>query len=101
MEKRYRVTLTPEERGDLKGLIGKGKGDARKLAHARVPLQADEAEEGPGRADAGIAEALNVDVRTVERVRRRFVEQGLAAPWCPSPPRGCTPACWTGSRGRG
>lgn len=85
MAKRYRVTLTAEERGDLKGLIGSGKGAARKLAHARILLQADEAEDGPGRTDAGIAEALNVDVRTVERVRQRFVEQGLEAALVPKP----------------
>lgn len=85
MAKRYRVTLTAEERGDLKGLIGSGKGAARKLAHARILLQADEAEGGPGRTDAEIAGALNVDVRTVERVRQRFVEQGLAAALVPKP----------------
>ncbi|SMF94974.1 Homeodomain-like domain-containing protein [Methylomagnum ishizawai] len=85
MAKRYRVTLTAEERGDLKGLIGSGKGAARKLAHARILLQADEAEGGPGRTDAGIAEALNVDVRTVERVRQRFVEQGIEAALVPKP----------------
>lgn len=36
MAKQYRVTLTDEERCESKGLIGKGKADARKLAHARA-----------------------------------------------------------------
>ncbi|MGX2039854.1 hypothetical protein ACWJKU_06925 [Methylocaldum sp. MU1018] len=35
MAKKYRVTLTDEERGELEGLIGKGKADARKLAHVK------------------------------------------------------------------
>ena len=82
MAKKYRVTLTPEERQELEGLIGKGKGEARKLAHARILLQADEAEGGPKRTDAEVASVLNVSVRTVERVRERFVEQ---VRWpCPS-----------------
>jgi hypothetical protein len=58
MEKRHCVTLIPKEWSDLKGLIGKGKGAVRKLVHASIPLQADEAEGSPGRANAGIAETL-------------------------------------------
>lgn len=85
MAKQYRVTLTDEERGELEGMIGKGKGAARKLAHARILLQADEAGGGPGRTDGAIAGALNLHVRTVERVRQRFVEQGLPAALVPKP----------------
>jgi transposase len=83
--KRYRVTLTAEERDDLRRMISRGKADARKLAHARILLQADEAEGGPARVDEGIASALEVSVRTVGRVRQRFVEQGLAAALLPKP----------------
>ena len=46
MAKRYRVTLTGEERDRLGRMISRGKAAARKLAHARVLLQADEAEGG-------------------------------------------------------
>src|SRR3954471_16010531 len=49
--KRYRVTLTAEERAGLEALISRGKADARKLAHARILLQADEADGAPARAD--------------------------------------------------
>ena len=85
MNKRYRVTLTPEEREELGRLIARGKTDARKLAHARVLLQADEPAGGPGWIDRDIAVALQVSVRTIERVRQRFVEQGLAAALLPKP----------------
>src|SRR5919202_623698 len=85
MAKRYRVTLTTEERGELERMISRGKADARKLAHARVLLQTDEAGGGPARADGDVASALDVSVRTVERVRRRFVEQGLTAALLPRP----------------
>jgi transposase len=83
--KKYRVTLTAEERVELEALISKGKADARKLAHARVLLQADEADGAPARTDQEIASALDTSTRTVERVRRRFVEEGLQAALLPSP----------------
>ena len=85
MTKRYRVTLTGEEREQLVRMISQGKAAARKLAHARVLLQADEAEGGPAWVDEEIASALAVSVRTVERVRQRFVEQGLEAALLPKP----------------
>jgi transposase len=85
MAKFYRVTLTDDERCELKALINRGKGEARKLTHARILLQADEAEGGPRRTDQDIAEALHVCARTVERVRQRFVEQGLEAALIPKP----------------
>jgi transposase len=77
--KKYHVTLTPEERSELDRLVSAGKAAARKLAHARVLLKADEAEGGPGWGDEQIAEALDVGLSTVARVRQRFVEQGLEA----------------------
>jgi transposase len=85
MAERYRVTLTAEQRADLEALISRGKADARKLAHARILLQADEAPGGPGRTDADIAAALDTSTRTVERVRQRFVEQGREPALLPKP----------------
>ena len=85
MAKRYRVTLTAEDRETLSGMISRGKADARKLAHARVLLQADASEGGPDWTDTRIAEAVRVSVRTIERVRQRFVEDGLAAALLPRP----------------
>jgi transposase len=83
MAKKYRVTLTAEEREELQALLAKGKASARKLAHARVLLQVDETEAAAGRTDEETATALHLSVRTVERVRERFVEQGLAAALLP------------------
>jgi hypothetical protein len=77
--KRYKVTLEPEERQQLQDLIAAGKAAARKLAHARILLKADAAEDGPAWPDGRIAEALELSTATVERVRQRFVEQGLDA----------------------
>src|SRR3954453_11088958 len=80
--KRYRVTLTAQEREALGGMISRGKADARKLARARVLLQADASDGGPNWTDAR-AEAVRVSVRTIERVRQRFVEEGLEAALLP------------------
>jgi len=77
--KKYLVTLTPEERLRLRKLVSAGKRSARTLTRARILLQADQADGGPAWEDAEIAEALGCGLRTVERVRQRFVEQGLDA----------------------
>ena len=77
--KKYKVTLTAEERQQLSELIAAGKAAAPKLAHARVLLKADAADGGPAWPDARIAEAVDVSIATVERIRQRFVEQGLEA----------------------
>jgi transposase len=83
--KRFRVTLTPEERTTLRQLISAGKAPARKLAHARVLLKADTPPDQAGPFDAEIARAVEVSVNTVERVRQRFVEEGLDAALVPRP----------------
>lgn len=85
MAKKYRVTLSAAERDELTTLLGKGKASARKLAHARVLLQVDESTAEAGSTDEQAAQALNLSRRTVERVRERFVEQGLAAALLPKP----------------
>jgi transposase len=85
MSKKYRVSLSAAERDELTALIRKGKADARKLAHARVLLQVDESASGLSATDEQTAQALNLSTRTVERVRERFVEQGLAAALLPKP----------------
>jgi transposase len=77
MTKKYRVTLEADEREQLRHLLARGKADVRRLKHAQVLLAADESPGGPALADDAIAESLNVGRATVERVRRRFVLEGL------------------------
>src|SRR5918911_2563608 len=85
--KLYRVKLTPEERSRLHELLSKGKTAARTLTHARILLKADEGEAGPRLTDDEIAEALEVNRSTVERVRIRCVEEGFEAALRPRPSR--------------
>ena len=77
MSKRYLVTLTPEERRGLTEMVRVGRRSALTLTRARILLNADQAAGGPAWPDARIAEALDCGLRTVERVRQRFVERGL------------------------
>jgi hypothetical protein len=77
--KKYKVTLTDDERQSLHALIAAGKAAALKLTHARILLKADAAPGGPAWTDTRIAEAVEVNRTTVEQVRQRFVEQGLPA----------------------
>src|SRR5476649_2648154 len=77
--KKYKVTLTDEERRQLKQMIASGKAAAKKLTHARILLKADASDGGPAWTDEDIAAALEVSTDTIGRVRQRFVEQSLEA----------------------
>jgi hypothetical protein len=81
------VTLVEAERTQLRKLLASGKAAARKLNHARILLYADESAPGLRRTDHEIAAALGAGLRTVARVRQRFVEEGFTAalPPCPRP----------------
>lgn len=75
--KKYRVKLTAKERDHLMEQISRGKIAARTLTHAQVLLHADEAAVTGSLKDAEIAKAVHISRLTVERVRKRFVEEGL------------------------
>jgi hypothetical protein len=75
MEK-FRVALESEERAALEKLASTGKAASRKLTHARILLLAD-ASHGAGHTDEDIIAALGSSPKTVARVRKRFVTEGL------------------------
>jgi transposase len=72
--KKYLVQLSDAERVELEHVTRRGKTSARKQTRARVLLKVAD-----GWGDAQIADALNIGQATVERLRQRFVEEGLAA----------------------
>ena len=76
-KKTYIVELTSEERNQLKRLINIGKTAAYKQRHARILLLADQGSKRPAMKDDDIAKAVGCGRVTVERVRKRFVEEGL------------------------
>ncbi len=73
-KKKYLVTLDDDEREQLEHLLHSGTHATRKVTRARIILKAAE-----GWEDRAIAEALAVGRATVERLRQRFVEEGLGA----------------------
>lgn len=86
--KKYVVTLQVEEREQLSEIINKGTCLARRRRTAQILMKADR---DCGWTDEQIAVAFGVAVRTVERVRERFVEEGLETtldpPRQPRPPQ--------------
>ena len=77
MAPRYRVTLTKEERKDLEEISTKGKRAARTVLYARALLLLDAGEQGPKWLVANVAEALGTTPRSLEKLKKRFVEEGL------------------------
>jgi len=79
MSPRYRVTLTREERRELEAMTHKGKTHARRFIHARALLLCDAGVGGPAWNVSDVAEALGVSSRSIEHLKKRFVEEGLEA----------------------
>jgi transposase len=94
------VILSTQQRSTLEGSIAHGRAPARRIAHARILLKADEGEDAPGRAwtDTEIASALEVSRSTVYRVRTRFAREGLEAVLLHRPPRRTKPKKLDGSQ---
>jgi transposase len=86
MNKRYIVTLTPEERCELEQVVTKGKAAARTLLRAWTLLKADAAPEGCGWTDEQIRQTFGIGLVTIDRVRQSFVEDGLQAALARKPP---------------
>lgn len=74
----YTVTLTAEEAEQLQALVAKGKHAAAKVVNALILLNCDETQaRGRRRSSQEIAEVLQVSPRKIDRIKRRFVEEGL------------------------
>ena len=69
---KYAVRLAAEQREELQHLIRVGKSSARVTARARILLKSDD-----GWAAPQVAEALDVALGTVYRVKQRFAGEGL------------------------
>jgi len=77
--KKYVVELTSEERKQLERLVQKGKVAGYKIRHAQMLLKADQGKQGSGWPDKQIAQAFGAHLTTVERLRKRLVQEGLQA----------------------
>jgi len=72
MNKKYIVDLTDEQRNRLRELVRCGKHSARRIRYGHVLLKAH-----AGWTDQKISEALDIGIRTVQRIRQRFVQEGM------------------------
>jgi transposase len=72
MNKKYIVDLTEQERKGLERLIRSGKHSARRIRYGQALLKANAAW-----TDEKISEALDISIRTIQRIRQRFVEEGM------------------------
>jgi len=79
MASRYRVTLTKEERKELEAISTKGKRAARTVLYARALLLLDAGEFGPKWSVAQVAQAIGTTSRSLEHLKKRFIEKGLPA----------------------
>lgn len=77
MAKRWIVTLESAERDRLEHLVRVGKAAVCKIRHAQILLATDQSEAGAGLGDEQVANTLGIAVRSIEWLRRRFVEEGL------------------------
>lgn len=89
MVKFHVVSLSQIERTVLQRTIASGTAPARVTRRARVLLKADAGPDGPGWEDAVIADAIEVSIPTIERLRKRAVTDGVEAAIQdrPRPPR--------------
>lgn len=76
---RYIITLESEEREELEAIIRKGKHASQKVINALILLNCDEAgrDHKKRRSSEEMAEILQISARKIDRVKRRFVEEGI------------------------
>ena len=79
MGTRYHVKLTKTEREELLSFISKNRVSAKKYLTARILLKADAGEDGESWSNDKIADAFETSIRSVVRLRKQFVEEGLEA----------------------
>ncbi len=78
--KRYIVTLSKDERETLLGLTNKGKQRSQRVINALILLACDEGEHQPERStNEEIARVLGISMRKIDRVKKRFVIDGIDA----------------------
>jgi len=75
---RYKVTLESEERHALEAMTRKGSHQSIKVVNALVLLNCDQGPSNPDRRKGeDVADILRISLRRIDRVKKRFVEDGL------------------------
>ena len=76
---RYTVKLSQEEVETLHGIINKGSHTTQKFRAAYILLNCDEGEHSEKVTNEHISKVLRVGMRTIDRVKKKFVEEGFEA----------------------
>lgn len=76
---RYKVTLTKDKRDQLKDILHKGKHTSLQFKNACILLNIDAGVHSEKLTDAQIVQVLQVNPKTIERLKQRFVEDGFDA----------------------
>lgn len=79
MAKLYKVTLTKQEQEQLLKIIKKGKHNSQTYRNAYILLNTDEGEFSDKITNNDISKVLKVGMRTIDRVKKRFIEEGFEA----------------------
>jgi len=75
---KYKVTLTEEERKDLQEISRKGSHRSQKVLNALILLNVDESQPKSSRStNESISKVLKISMKKIDRVKKRFVEDGL------------------------
>ena len=76
--KKYKITLTAEERQELTSIKQKGKHRSQKVLNSLILLNCDEGLCQDKRSkNEDIAKILKISMRKIDRIKKCFVEQGL------------------------
>lgn len=76
--KKYKVTLTKDEREELSKMVQKGKHRSQKVLNALILLNCDEGEYQTNRSkNEEIAKILQISMRKIDRIKKTFVEKGI------------------------
>jgi transposase len=83
---KYRVTLTAEERKELESIVGKGSHKSQKVLNALILLNVDENQPKESKStNEKISKVLQISMKKIDRIKKRFVEEGLDIALCGHP----------------
>jgi hypothetical protein len=75
---KYKVALEKEEREELEGIVQKGNHRSQKVLNALILLNCDQgALQTRAMKNEDVAAVLRISMRKIDRVKRRFVEEGF------------------------
>jgi transposase len=76
---RYTVKLSQEEVEDLRAIINKGSHTSQTFRSAYILLNCDEGKYADKVTNEQISKVLKIGMRTIDRVKKKFIEEGFEA----------------------